>query len=185
MYTLFLDLQRDSSTINNDLDTTGFKILYALKIIFTQRFNLYRSILFKPVHYRQQRTFFLSLIKYTLKYYLIKIAFMKKFLPLLVSFIFFFAISKAQYVTIPDPGFRSFLQQQYPSCFNSSGMMDTTCSAIVNETKLELQETSIDSLNGIQYFKSLTYLDCTADFLKVISNLPKSLTYLDCFISTA
>src|ERR1700743_2149433 len=90
-------------------------------------------------------------------YLLPKFAFMKKFLPLFLSFAFLTTIVKAQYVNIPDEVFRGYLQQQYPSCFNSSGMMDTTCSAIVNETNLAVTAI-LGDLTGIQYFKSLKHV---------------------------
>src|SRR6202012_6216480 len=105
---------------------------------------------------------------------------MKKFIPLFVSVLFLATIGKAQYASIPDSFFRAYLKQQYPSCFNGSGMMDTTCSAIINETKLQIGELRISNLQGIQYFKSLTYLDCSQNQIDTIPTLPGSLTYLDC-----
>jgi Leucine-rich repeat (LRR) protein len=127
---------------------------------------------------------------------------MKKFLSLLVSFMLLFSMAKAQYVNIPDTTFRNFLQQQYPSCFNASGMMDTTCSAIVNEKDLILPgPSSIQNLSGFQYFKSLRtfgIIEAPITSLPVLPNsldtlickyctnlsslptLPGSLAYLDC-----
>jgi uncharacterized repeat protein (TIGR01451 family) len=113
---------------------------------------------------------------------------MKKFLPLLISFILFAGLAEAQYVTIPDPTFRGYLQQQYPSCFNSSGMMDTTCSAILSEDTLLITNLGIKDLTGIQYFKSLKYLDCSHNIIQInpfdplapTITLPNSLIYLNC-----
>src|ERR1700744_4606321 len=122
---------------------------------------------------------------------------MKKFIPLLLSFIFFSIAIKAQYVTIPDTVFRHFLQQQYPSCFNSSGMMDTTCNTVLNETKLVIESVPFGdftigneyglyptNLEGIQYFKSLRSLTLLGDLSTGLDNgytfpkLPDSLRYL-------
>ncbi len=104
---------------------------------------------------------------------------MKKFLPLFLSVVFLATVAEAQYVTIPDSNFSQLLQFIYPTCFNSSGMMDTTCSAIVNETNLSIIDYQIKNLNGIQYFKSLKHLDIDGNNLFLtIPSLPNSLTYL-------
>jgi len=105
---------------------------------------------------------------------------MKKFLSLLVSFIFFAGMAKAQYVTIPDSNFRAYLEEQYPSCFNGSGMMDTTCSTIANATRLLIPGMQISDLTGIQYFKSLDTLICELTIITNWSTLPNTLTYFDC-----
>jgi hypothetical protein len=72
--------------------------------------------------------------------------------------------TQAQYVTIQDNNFKSWLMQQYPSCFNASQEMDTTCSAVVNETSLTLPNWNTDTLTNIaaiQYFDNLhrIYID--------------------------
>ncbi len=56
---------------------------------------------------------------------------MKNILLLLALFIGL-QTANAQYVTIPDSTFRDLLKQSYPSCFNASDMMDTTCSDVLN-----------------------------------------------------
>ncbi|MDQ6723062.1 MAG: hypothetical protein M3Z01_02185, partial [Thermoproteota archaeon] len=103
---------------------------------------------------------------------------MKKFL-LLISSILFVIIANAQYVTIPDSNFRTFLQQKYPSCFNAQGMMDTTCSVIINEKRLA-PPFNVFNLTGLQYFKTLHYLNLSFSIIDSLSNLPNSLDSLDC-----
>jgi len=106
---------------------------------------------------------------------------MKKILSLIICFFSLANFSKAQYVMIPDDQFRQYLQYKYPSCFNESGQMDTTCAAILNETTLNLRTVmGISDLTGLQYFKSLTYLDCSQMIIPSLPNLPGSLIYLDC-----
>ncbi|MEO8770403.1 MAG: hypothetical protein ABI402_09975 [Ferruginibacter sp.] len=81
---------------------------------------------------------------------------MRFFLILLVTFFVFNVSTKAQYVTIPDPALRSQLIAAYPTCFNASQMMDTTCPAIVNQTSLYIyDEPVITNWEGYQYFKNL------------------------------
>ena len=78
--------------------------------------------------------------------------------------------------------------------------MDTTCSAIVNETEVYCSHRPIRDLTGIEYFDNLQTLNCSYDSLTTILalpntleqlfaddnkltsllNLPASLTYLEC-----
>ncbi len=86
---------------------------------------------------------------------------------------------KAQYVTIPDAQFKTFLQNLYPSCFNASGQMDTTCAAIVNEDSLTITNTGILDLDGLRYFKNLLYLNGGPEYMSTnnIPELPSTLQY--------
>ncbi len=104
---------------------------------------------------------------------------MKKIATLLICFIVVTA-AKAQYVNIPDSNFRSFLITKYPTCFNASGQMDTTCADILNNTFIHYSGKSVNSIEGVQYFKSLSYLDCSNNQLINLPNLPNSLNILIC-----
>ena len=87
---------------------------------------------------------------------------------------------KAQYVNIPDANFRIFLESKYPSCFNAAHEMDTTCSAVVNETDLDCSVLNIASLDGIQYFDGLLSLNCSGNLLTSIPKLPSVMNSLNC-----
>ncbi len=102
---------------------------------------------------------------------------MKKFLPLIFLF-FFLQTTKAQYITIPDTGFASFLRDSFPTCMNGK-QLDTMCSKVVRTKFLYIQH-DISDLTGIQYFDSLHTLWCGTDFLTSLPVLPKSLRVLDC-----
>ena len=55
-----------------------------------------------------------------------------RFVALILSFILFGATSKAQYVTIPDTAFVSWLQNNgFGGCM-SGNQLDTTCGSVVN-----------------------------------------------------
>lgn len=97
-----------------------------------------------------------------------------------VLLLFSFSCLQAQYVNIPDSVFRSRMQLFYPGCFNDQGLMDTTCTSITNLSELDCGDWQINSLDGIQYFKSLTYLDCINNELSFLPRLPSKLTYLNC-----
>ncbi|MES2430900.1 MAG: hypothetical protein V4556_08175 [Bacteroidota bacterium] len=109
---------------------------------------------------------------------------MKKVFLLATLFLLLAAFTQAQYVSIPDNSFRKFLKAKYPTCFNGASMMDTTCSSIINEDSLVIKKIditdSIKVITGIQYFKSLTYLNCSFNYIKILSDLPPSLTTFIC-----
>ncbi len=117
---------------------------------------------------------------------------MKKLIILTICLLSLSNLVKAQYVDIPDSNFRDLLISKYPACFNVAGQMDTTCIGIVNEDTLEVFEykqqtpivfihSKIKDLSGLQYFKKLTYLDCSRnDNLIHLPSLPNSLKHLDC-----
>jgi uncharacterized repeat protein (TIGR01451 family) len=94
-------------------------------------------------------------------------------------------LSAQNYVTIPDANFRAFLIQEYPSCFNASEQMDTTCVDILNATMINCSNILIRDLNGIQYFDNLTTLICTdmgggVGGSIIMPSLPASLIHFDC-----
>ncbi len=78
------------------------------------------------------------------------------FAIILLSCVFVSEI-KAQYVTITDTEFRSFLKAKYPLCFNASDQMDTTCTQIITEDAIDFPD-PFEDIDGIQYFDGLRYL---------------------------
>jgi hypothetical protein len=131
---------------------------------------------------------------------------MKKLFTLLAMLICFTNL-KAQYVTIPDPNFVTWLQTNVPIAMNGN-QMDTTSLAVVTRTVIELEPTQANpsplifsNLSGLKYFKnlirltianqsnifSLPYLVNTIEYLKIIgcsnitnvSQLPNNLKYLN------
>jgi Leucine-rich repeat (LRR) protein len=109
---------------------------------------------------------------------------MKTILKKILLLAFFVAGSiftaQAQYVTIPDANFRTFLQGQYPQCFNVQGLMDTTCTQIVTTTSLAAVSSNISNLEGIKYFDALRVLSCETNQLSSLPRLPASLINLIC-----
>ena len=87
---------------------------------------------------------------------------------------------QAQFVNIPDVNLRTKLISLYPSCFNGSQQMDTTCNAVVTEDTLILYSLNLTDLNGVQYFDQLLYLDCTDNLLTSLPVLANSITMLGC-----
>jgi Leucine-rich repeat (LRR) protein len=86
---------------------------------------------------------------------------------------------KAQWVTIPDANFRTFLQAHFPGCISGT-MMDTTNVNVVNDTTLGCANLSIADLTGIQYFHNMQYLYCSHNLLTSLPPLPSSLLWLGC-----
>jgi uncharacterized repeat protein (TIGR01451 family) len=102
---------------------------------------------------------------------------MKKIILLFLVLVLKFAPAKAQWVTIPDANFVTWLTTNYPSCMNGNEM-DTTCTDIVNETMVYVNYQLILDLTGVEYFDNITYLDCGYNQLTNLPSLPNSLTYL-------
>jgi uncharacterized repeat protein (TIGR01451 family) len=105
---------------------------------------------------------------------------MKKLILIFLVLVLKFAPAKAQWVTIPDPEFVSYLTANYPSCMNGN-QMDTTCSQIINEDTLDFSYDSPNDLTGVEHFINLISLKCTNNlFLSSLPTLPNSLIELDC-----
>ena len=83
----------------------------------------------------------------------------------------------AQWVTIPDPDFATYLQVNFPSCM-SGNMMDTTCNDVVTAAIVDCNFLGIHSIEGIQYFDALGALSCAGDSLTSIPDLPTTLSFL-------
>lgn len=104
---------------------------------------------------------------------------MKKLILFLVIFSFLQPALKAQYISIPDSTFRAFLTHNYPACMNGSGMLDTTCSAVINEVEISyLYANYINDWQGFQYFKNLQRLNLTSLHTTVLPPLPNTLKEL-------
>jgi uncharacterized repeat protein (TIGR01451 family) len=106
---------------------------------------------------------------------------MKKLFYLLSICFFIQYSTNAQYVTIPDPEFRNYLIQNYPGCMNGSGMLDTTCTAVVNEINFPLNNTNLYNVNnfeGFQYFKNLENASFRANNITSLPQLPNTLKSL-------
>ncbi|MES2133091.1 MAG: T9SS type A sorting domain-containing protein [Bacteroidota bacterium] len=86
---------------------------------------------------------------------------------------------KAQFVTIPNANFVSWLQTNVPSAMNGN-QMDTTNVAITTYTYINVQNLGITDLTGVQYFDSLKALDCTNNQLSFLPSLPSRLLSLTC-----
>lgn len=99
---------------------------------------------------------------------------------LIAAFILPSTFAKAQYVTIPDNTFASWLNSNgYNNCMNGN-QLDTTCSEVLNTTGMACYGVAIRDLTGIQYFKNLKTLDCSNDSLYSIPVLPPSLLWFNC-----
>lgn len=103
---------------------------------------------------------------------------MKKLYTLLLLVLLSTA-TKAQYVTIADTAFASFLTAKYPSAM-SGNLMDTTNTLIVNEDSLICRSLRIKDIYGLQFFDKLKYFNCYFNDITSLPSLPKTLKHLDC-----
>lgn len=66
-------------------------------------------------------------------------------------------ISNAQFVTISDAIARAELKALFPSCFNGSNQLDTTCSTLLNTTSYTFNDAFPSTITtGLQYLKNLS-----------------------------
>ncbi len=84
------------------------------------------------------------------------------------------------WVTIPDANFVTYLQSIIPGAM-SGNQMNTSSTLVTTTThSIICGSMSIANLSGVQYFTSLSYLDCHNNLLTTLPMLPNSLTYLNC-----
>jgi len=97
----------------------------------------------------------------------------------LLLFLCFFTFRlRAQFVTIPDPQFVSFLQATYPAAMNGN-MMDTTHVSIITEDSLGLS--LITDGFGIQFFDNLQWLELDQGLGSTLPPLPATLRHLQVY----
>jgi len=106
---------------------------------------------------------------------------MKKLL-LILSLAYIGHANAQPYVLIPDGNFASYLQTIVPAAMHGDSLNTTHTLVTTTTHSIIVISRSIADLSGVQYFTSLTYLDCQQNYphLINISILPNSLTYLDC-----
>jgi uncharacterized repeat protein (TIGR01451 family) len=84
------------------------------------------------------------------------------------------ATTQAQFVTIPDANFVTYLQNNYPTCM-SGNQLDTTCTSVTTVTLVNVENKGIADLSGIQYFDALLLLNCRTNQLTSLPPLPAGL----------
>ncbi len=101
---------------------------------------------------------------------------------ILLSLDFCFALmsARAQYVTIPDTNFVNWLNANGFSGCMMGNQMDTTCSAVVSVTFLNISNANIQDFTGISYFDSVKVFFCYSNLMTSFPNLPSQLNELYC-----
>ncbi len=91
---------------------------------------------------------------------------------------------KAQWVSIPDTNFGTWLNTSYPGCMQGSNaigwQMDTSCPAVMWDVPVHCNNQNIYDLTGIQYFDNLGVLNCSHNQLNSLPTLPSGLIWLSC-----
>lgn len=95
------------------------------------------------------------------------------------AFLFTINFTNAQYITIADTNFVSWLNSHgYSGCLVGN-QMDTTCVLLNNPTSIYVGP-NITDLTGIKYFRNLSYLSCQYNELTFLPSLPDNLLGLQC-----
>ena len=92
-----------------------------------------------------------------------------------------FAVDEAEItinaVNFPDENFRSYVSSKFDTD-NSGGLI---ASEIASATRIDVTNSSISSLKGVEFFTALTYLYCTRNQLTTLDvSKNTALTYLEC-----
>lgn len=99
----------------------------------------------------------------------------------LASVLFFLLLicnmAKAQYVTIPDANFVTYLQTWFPSAM-SGNQMDTTDNSIVTAAGIDVSNLNIYNLSGVQYFDAMYSLKVSHNPFVSWPTLPSNLLVL-------
>jgi uncharacterized repeat protein (TIGR01451 family) len=101
---------------------------------------------------------------------------------LILSIVFtgVFCEAEAQMVYLPDTNFRNkLINLGYGSCITGDSI-DSGCALVTNATNLNVGNSNISDLQGIQSFINLDTLYCKNNILTSLPSLPDSLQILDC-----
>ncbi len=106
---------------------------------------------------------------------------MKAFIPFVTAFLLWCPQVIGQVVTIPDPNFVNFLNNNGFSGAMSGNQMDTQHPSVQNATSIDCSNQYIGDLDGIQYFQNITTLYCMDNPLNNLPALPPNLTSFRCY----
>jgi len=98
-----------------------------------------------------------------------------------VSFYLLIHKSNAQYANIPDGNFVQWLANSSVANCLVGTQIDTTCQALQDDTIINCSGAQIKNLEGIQFFRNLRYLDCSANLHDSLVQLPPLLRQLICY----
>jgi Leucine-rich repeat (LRR) protein len=103
-------------------------------------------------------------------------------ISILISICLTSHISSAQtWVKIPDAAFANYLLNNIPTAMQGDSLNTSSILVTTTTHSLNLSSLGISNLSGVQYFTSLTSLDCDNNvFTSLPAPLPNTLTYLDC-----
>ncbi|MBX9851253.1 MAG: hypothetical protein K2X86_05775 [Cytophagaceae bacterium] len=91
---------------------------------------------------------------------------------ILILSVFTFFNVNAQFITLPDANFASFIAATYPSAVNGSNQLDTNMAktftgAFICEYK------NVSNVFGLQYFEGIDYIELTGNNLTTIPDISK------------
>lgn len=93
-------------------------------------------------------------------------------------------LNAQNWIPVPDTNFQNYLTAHYPAAaFMTSGgnfFVDSDHADIQAEDSLELSNLNISSVEGLQAFENLSFLNCSHNSITSLPDLPLSLEYLYC-----
>ena|ERR1700756_2102516 len=105
---------------------------------------------------------------------------MKKQLFIAVAIFLLFKTQAQTWFVIPDTNFANYLHTIVPTAMQHDSL-DTSNPLVTTTThSINVYNKNISDLNGVQYFTSLTYLNCGGNPITNLPALSNNLTYLNC-----
>ncbi|MFL5728641.1 MAG: leucine-rich repeat domain-containing protein [Cytophagaceae bacterium] len=95
----------------------------------------------------------------------------------------FYRESEAQYITLPDPAFATFIAANYPAAVNGSNQLDTNAAKTITGT-FNCKYKGINNASGLQYFQGLSKIYLTGNNLSTVPNLDKTVNLTDLILDT-
>jgi uncharacterized repeat protein (TIGR01451 family) len=103
-----------------------------------------------------------------------------KNLTLCISLFLLSFHAKAQNIYIPDPNFRTYLQENLSFCMNGDSL-NPNCFQVILQNYLDVSNLSIINLSGVEAFVNLQYLICNNNQITSLPILPQNLFTLECY----
>src|ERR1700756_5141701 len=94
-----------------------------------------------------------------------------------------FMLLKAQaqtWVTIPDTHFATYLRSIVPAAMHNDSLDISNPLVTTTTHSISVYNKNISDITGVQYFTSLTYLNCSDNPITSLPTLSSTLTHLDC-----
>ena len=104
---------------------------------------------------------------------------MKKLIALL-AIAFYLPTNAQTWFVVPDAGFVTYLQSIVPAAMQHDSLNTSSTLVTTSTHTINVRGKNISNLSGVEYFTSLTYLDCSQNAITSLPPMPSTLKTLWC-----